>query len=126
MLFNSLTFFYFMTITYVFYLVLKHKSQNILLLAASYFFYGWWDWRFLGLIFVSTAVSYFTAIKIEDAPTERERRFYVISAATFALGLLGVFKYFNFFAQSFVDLLGLFGVRANWTELHLILPIGIS
>ena len=100
MLFNSLAFFYFMTITYLLYLVLKHNSQNILLLGASYFFYGWWDWRFLGLILASTAVSYFTAIKIEDASTEREKRFYLILAVAFALGLLGLFKYYNFFAQS--------------------------
>ena len=78
MLFNSLSFFYFMTITYLLYLVLKHRSQNILLLAASYFFYGWADWRFLGLIVISTAVSYLTAIKIEDARTERERHFYLL------------------------------------------------
>jgi len=126
MLFNSLAFFYFMTTTYLLYIVLKHNSQNLLLLAASYFFYGWWDWRFLGLISISTAVSYLTAIKIEEASTERQKRFYLILAAAFALGLLGLFKYYNFFSQSFVQLIGLFGVRTNWTELHLILPIGIS
>ncbi len=126
MLFNSLSFLYFMTITYALYLLLRHRAQNVLLLAASYFFYGWWDWRFLGLIFISTAVSYFTAIKIEDARTEREKIWYFIVAILFGLGVLGLFKYFNFFTNSFVDMLALFGVRLNWTELHLILPIGIS
>ena len=115
-----------MTITYLLYLVLKHRLQNILLLVASYFFYGSWDWRFLGLLFASTVVSYLTGIKIEEASTEREKRFYFIIAISFALGVLGLFKYYNFFAESLVELLNLFGVRASWTELHLILPIGIS
>ncbi len=126
MLFNSLSFLYFMTITYLLYLVLKHRPQNVLLLAASYFFYGWANWRFLGLIVISTAVSYLTAIKIEDARTDRERRLYLLAAVVFALGMLGLFKYYNFFSDFFVELLALFGMRANWPELHLVLPIGIS
>jgi alginate O-acetyltransferase complex protein AlgI len=126
MLFNSLPFFYFFTVTFSLYLVLKHRAQNVLLLVASYFFYGWWNWRFLGLLFLSTVVSFLTAIKMEDAPTERERRLYFGLAVVFGLGMLGLFKYYNFFSESFVELLSLFGVHVNWTELHLILPIGIS
>jgi D-alanyl-lipoteichoic acid acyltransferase DltB (MBOAT superfamily) len=115
-----------MAITYALYLVLTHRAQNILLLVASYIFYGWWDWRFVGLIFVSTAVSYVTAIKMEDASTERERYLYLMIATVFALGVLGFFKYFNFFADSMVRALLLVGLHASWTDVHLILPVGIS
>jgi D-alanyl-lipoteichoic acid acyltransferase DltB (MBOAT superfamily) len=126
MLFNSLSFLYFMTFTYLVYVVLPHRLQNIFLLLASYFFYSWANWRFLGLIVLSTAVSYTTAIKIEDARTVTERRLYFFGAVAFALGQLGIFKYYNFFSESFTDLFGALGVSIHWPELHLLLPIGIS
>ena len=105
----------------------KLKIQNLLLLAASYVFYGWWDWRFLSLIMVSTIVDYFVGLIISQSDIKLQRKVFLIISIVFNLGLLGFFKYFNFFISSWVDLLTSIGYQVQGTStLNIILPVGIS
>jgi alginate O-acetyltransferase complex protein AlgI len=103
------------------------RVQNLLLLISSYVFYGWWDYRFLSLIFLSTVVDYFVGLKIHDSKAKKTKKSYLWISILFNLGLLGFFKYFNFFIDSWIDLLGAFGYEqgSTWT-LNVILPVGIS
>ncbi len=112
---------------YGLYRALPHRGQNVLLLISSYFFYGWWDWRFLSLIFISTVVDYWAGLAMERAgENERRRRIILWVSVATNLGILGFFKYFNFFADSLVSLLQVFGVEAPVRHLNIILPVGIS
>ena len=109
MLFNSIEYFYFLPTVYILYwFVFKKdlKLQNLLILISSYFFYGWWDWRFLSLIFLSTVVDYFVGLKIYDSQDNKVKKTYLWISILFNVGLLGFFKYFNFFIDSWIDLLG--------------------
>ena len=126
MIFNSLQFAIFFIIVYTLYLGLSHKWQNRMLLVASYVFYGAWDWRFLSLIFISTALDYFCGIKIDESRDKKRRKFFLILSIFGNLSILGFFKYFDFFAQSLQGLLGLFGFSIQPHFLHIILPVGIS
>ncbi len=133
MLFNSITFFVFFAIVYTAYLLLQGRLrwQNLLLLVASYVFYGWWDWRFLSLIALSTLCDFWVGRAIgrvtdeTDEGKQHRKRLLLISVA-FNLGVLGFFKYFNFFADSFAGLLQTIGLQANVSTLQIILPVGIS
>ena len=130
MLFNSLEYLIFLPTVFILYwFVFKKdlKNQNLLILISSYFFYGWWDWRFLSLIFFSTVVDYFVGLKIYDSQDNKVKKTYLWISILFNLGLLGFFKYFNFFIESWIDLLGSFGYeqKSVWT-LNVILPVGIS
>lgn len=133
MLFNSLVFCLFFVATYSFYLALirRRRAQNVLLLAASYVFYGWWDWRFLGLIALSTIVDYSIGLamgrldKSSAAACRRRKLLLTVSIVT-NLGLLGCFKYFNFFAESAIDVLNTVGFTPDFVTLEVILPVGIS
>ena len=126
MLFNSLEFFVFLPIVLGIYFLLSMRMQNAWLLVASYVFYGSWDWRFLGLILLSTAVDYIVGMRLDraDDPVSR-KRLLAISMAT-NLGILGVFKYYGFFVGSFAALLEAFGFQAHITTLQFVLPVGIS
>jgi len=129
MLFNSLGFALFLPIVFVLYWALSKRSltwQNALLLVSSYFFYACWDWRFLFLLIFSTGLDYYTGIKMFEAKNEKLKKFWFWLSITINLGFLGVFKYFNFFADSLATLLEGFGVQANFWSLQLILPVGIS
>ncbi len=126
MLFNTLEFGLFFVIVYSLYLYLGHKAQNIMLLGASYFFYGYWDWRFLSLLFLTTGMDYFFAIKIDEIEDARKRRWLLIASVCLNLSLLGFFKYFNFFADSLKTLLGSFGYGVDFVTLRIVLPVGIS
>ncbi|MBI65992.1 MAG: membrane-bound O-acyltransferase family protein [Candidatus Marinimicrobia bacterium] len=129
MLFNSGDFFFFFLVVYVLYVSIPHRAQNILLLAASYFFYGYWDWRFLILIFISTVVDYFSGISIKsarDSLNQTLAKRWLILSLMVNLGILGFFKYFNFFADSFSSFMSLFGWEVSITTLNIILPVGIS
>src|SRR5690606_11656774 len=129
MLFNSLQFALFLPIVFAIFWSLQKKSlnhQNLLLLTASYFFYACWDWRFLFLLMFSTALDYFTGIKMHDARTENGRKVWFWLSIVINLGFLGTFKYFNFFAESFAELLSSVGFNANLPSLNIILPVGIS
>jgi D-alanyl-lipoteichoic acid acyltransferase DltB (MBOAT superfamily) len=129
MLFNSLGFALFLPIVFVFYWLLSKQKlvfQNLLLLVASYFFYVCWDWRFLFLLIFSTFLDYFTGLKMSETSSELNKKRWFWLSVLVNLGFLGVFKYYNFFAESFVDLFGSFGVKLHPWTLKVILPVGIS
>jgi D-alanyl-lipoteichoic acid acyltransferase DltB (MBOAT superfamily) len=126
MLFNSLAFFVFFAIVFCVYRLLPHKAQNRWLLAASYFFYGAWDWRFLGLILLSTVIDYVVGLALHRTDDARRRRLLVTASVVSNLTLLGIFKYAGFFAEGLHDLLSLFGVELAPFTLHVVLPVGIS
>lgn len=132
MQFNSLEFLvFFIVVFFVFWFLLLDnlKLQNIFLLITNYVFYSWWDWRFLFLIVFISSVNYFASIRISNIDPDtpgRKRKFFLLFALITNLGLLGIFKYFNFFAQSAADLLNTIGFNADALTLHIILPIGIS
>lgn len=129
MLFNSFAFLIFLPIVFCLYwYVFKSlKWQNLLVVAASYFFYGWWDWRFLILIAFTTLCSFGSGILFEHYKGQRlwQR---AISATNIILnlGILGVFKYFNFFVDNLNELFSTFGWHLDWATMNLILPVGIS
>lgn len=126
MLFNSLEFILFFVLVYGLYLVLSHRVQNLMLLVASYIFYGWWDWRFLSLIALSTLVDYVCGLKIEGAKSQRTRRWWLMASMVSNLGMLGFFKYFNFFVQNLDRVLGPLGLSMDLTIASIVLPVGIS
>ena len=126
MLFNSLEFVTFFIIVLVLYFSLPHPWQNRMLLAGSYFFYGWWDWRFLGLIFLSTSTDFLCGLRISESQTTQKKKIYLITSIAVNLGILGFFKYFNFFVESFAILLSQLGFNPNTPGLRVILPVGIS
>lgn len=127
MIFNSLVFWVFFAAVYGLYRALPHRGQNVLLLVSSYFFYGWWDWRFLSLIFISTVVDYWAGLAMERAgENERRRRIALWVSVATNLGILAFFKYFNFFADSLAGLLQVVGVDTPVRHLNIILPVGIS
>ncbi|HEX8577354.1 MAG TPA: MBOAT family O-acyltransferase [Flavobacterium sp.] len=129
MLFNSLSFLLFLPVVFVIYWSVNRKNlniQNFLLLGASYFFYACWDWRFLFLLLFSTALDYFTGIKMFEAQNQKSRKFWFWLSVSINLGFLGIFKYYNFFADSFATVLTTFGFHANLWSLQVILPVGIS
>ncbi len=130
MLFNSLEFLIFLPVVLGIYYLLPHRGQNAFLVLASCFFYANWDWRFLFPLLFSTTIDYYCASRIEaliesGAPLGARRKFLVVSLVT-NLGLLGFFKYFNFFVDSFHDLFKLLGIDLPMPALRVILPIGIS
>lgn len=127
MLFDTPVYFVFLCIVTLLYWSFKHRQQNILLLTASYVFYGWWDARFLTLIAVSTTVDYFCARAIHNSADERRRRLLLALSITVNLTFLGVFKYFNFFVDSFAVALQTLGFNDVPTvALRILLPPGIS
>jgi len=129
MLFNSLSFAVFLPIVFLIYWFAVQRDlrlQNLLLLVASYFFYACWDWRFLFLLVFSTLLDYFTGLKIHEATEGLKRKFWLCLSICVNLGFLGIFKYYNFFAESFSNALSLIGLQANLGSLNIILPVGIS
>jgi alginate O-acetyltransferase complex protein AlgI len=128
LLFNSWEFAFFFLVVLALYSVTRAKAQNLILLVASYFFYGWWDWRFLSLIAVSTAVDYLVAPKIHALGDDkaRTRKAWLMVSVLTNLGFLGFFKYFGFFVESAVVLLTTIGFEPNQPTLEIILPVGIS
>ena len=130
MSFISFHFIIFFSIVIAIYPTLPHKWQNLFLLIASYIFYGWWDWRFLGLIGISSLVDYYCAITADPeenpgASPSRRKLALIISVIT-NLTMLGIFKYFGFFVDSLKGLIGEFPLPMNLDTLNIILPVGIS
>ena len=133
MLFNSFEFALFLPIVFLLYWFIFDYAmrgckrqllwQNLLIVVASYVFYGWWDWRFLILIAITTILSFLSGIGIEKAPTQRGKKAVMIANIVVNLGILGVYKYYDFFATQFAEL---FGIKSDFLLLHLILPVGIS
>ncbi len=129
MLFNSINFAIFLPIVFVLYWFVTSKSlriQNVLLLVASYFFYSCWDWRFLFLLMFSTVLDYYTGLKMQDAVRQKIKKIWFWLSIVINLGFLGVFKYYNFFAESFAEALSHLGFHIDPFTLSIILPVGIS
>lgn len=130
MSFSSFEFAIFLPIVFCLYWLLSGsgtKAQNILLIIASYYFYGWWDWRFLVLIALSTFFDYFIGIEISKSKKESIRKALLLTTLTLNIGLLFTFKYFNFFLSSFYGIFSLFGQPLNKSlAINLVLPVGIS
>ena len=129
MLFNSIDFAFFLPIIFLLYWYFGNKSlkiQNLLVLVASYFFYACWDWRFLFLLVFSTALDYYTGIKMFESNTKRKKQFWFWLSIGINLGFLGIFKYYNFFAASLAESLSAIGLQTNFWTLQVILPVGIS
>ena len=126
MLFNSLEFLNFFVITYVLYLLLPLRGQNTVLLFASYFFYAAWDPRYLILIFISTCIDFVCGLRIERSASARLRSFFLGLSIITNLTILGVFKYYDFFAANLAILGSKFGITLDPVYLDIILPVGIS
>ena len=126
MIFNSLPFFVFIAIFFPLYFLLRGKARLLLCLAASYFFYGWWDWRFLSLIVFSTFLDYYIGLRLQNTEDPPARKNLLWISMFVNLGFLAFFKYFNFFTDSFVEMANGFGWNPDWNTLNIILPVGIS
>ena len=126
MLFHSTDFVVFFIVVLALYHVLGRRWQNRLLLAASYTFYGWWDARFLALIFFSTVVDFVCALAIDRTQVNAVRKRYLAVSVAVNLGVLGVFKYFGFFLDNLVAVLNVLGLPAQSPAFSIVLPIGIS
>ncbi|QIE60630.1 MBOAT family protein [Rasiella rasia] len=129
MLFNSFDFAIFLPIVFILYwFVCKRsiKAQNVLLVIASYVFYGWWDWRFLFLILFSTLVDYSIGLALAKESRQRKRKMLLAISVFVNIGLLGFFKYYNFFLDNFVQAFSFFGTNFEVSRLDIILPVGIS
>lgn len=128
MLFNSLEFIIFLPVVFALYWFVFNKSlrmQNALVLIASYFFYGWWSWEFLGLLIVSTLLDYLYGFGVAS-PNKKKAKLFLWLSVINNLGILGVFKYYNFFALEFQKGFDLLGLHTNPVLLKVALPIGIS
>ncbi len=129
MLFHSIDFALFLPIVFILYWFVvnkKLKLQNFLIVAASYLFYGWWDWRFLSLIFLSTLVDYTVGLKLKNEEKQTKRKVLLYTSILVNLGFLGFFKYYNFFIDNFTSAFSFFGTQIEATSLNIILPVGIS
>ena len=129
MLFNSFAYLVFFPLVFILYWLFTSKNvkiQNVFLLAASYFFYAWWDWRYLSLIILCSGVNYSAGILLMKTNIQKYRRLIIYVCCIVSLGVLGVFKYYDFFITSFADLLGSLNINLHLRTLNLILPVGIS
>ena len=129
MLFNSIDFAIFLPIVFILYwFVTKNnlKFQNLLIVLASYVFYGWWDWRFLALIAFSTLIDYTIGIKLLKQENPTKRKLLLWTSILVNLGFLGFFKYYNFFLDNFITAFSFFGQNIQAYSLNIILPVGIS
>lgn len=129
MLFNSIDFAFFLPLVFILYWFLFKKSlkaQNFLIVVASYFFYGWWDWKFLGLIAFSTIIDYSIGIGLSKENRPLQRKILLWISIFINLGFLVFFKYYNFFLDNFISAFSFFGYSINASSLNIILPVGIS
>ena len=129
MLFNSIDFAIFLPIVFIIYWFVTNKNlslQNLLIVVASYVFYGWWDWRFLSLIIFSTIVDYTVGRKLRFEENQFKRKALLWTSILVNLGFLGFFKYYNFFLDNFITAFSFFGQEIHSNSLNIILPVGIS
>ena len=125
MLFNSIDFAIFIPIVFILYWFVTNKSlklQNFLIVAASYLFYGWWDWRFLSLIFFSTIVDFLVGLGLSKETNKSKRIFLLLTSIFVNLGFLGFFKYYNFFLENFTNAFSFLGTEITANSLNIILP----
>lgn len=129
MLFNSIDFAIFLPIVFILYWFVTNKNlklQNFLIVAASYLFYGWWDWRFLLLIISSTIIDFTVGQKLRNEKNQFKRKVLLWTSIIVNLGFLGFFKYYNFFLDNFITAFSFFGTEIQTNTLNIILPVGIS
>jgi len=129
MLFTSIIFSFFLFLVFILYWVVFNrnlKGQNLFLLVSSYFFYGWWDWRFLSLLFLVSVFNYSVAVRIQVSNQKSFRKLLFITGLAVNVVTLGVFKYYNFFVNELIQLISLLGIDTSLQTLNVILPIGIS
>jgi D-alanyl-lipoteichoic acid acyltransferase DltB (MBOAT superfamily) len=126
MFFNSLIFLGFITVVFLVYPRLRLRGQNVSLLVASYVFYGYWDWRFNFLLLISTVVNFWVGQRIDTSNDQKQRKLLLFISVAVNLGILGFFKYFNFFIDSAGSLLLAIGFEPHLPVLRVILPVGIS
>jgi D-alanyl-lipoteichoic acid acyltransferase DltB (MBOAT superfamily) len=129
MIFNSIDFAIFLPIVFILYWFVTNKNlkvQNLLLLVASYIFYGWWDWRFLGLIIFSSFIDYHIGVQLSKTDVERKRKVLLWTSILVNISFLGFFKYFNFFLDNFTTAFSFFGQEISSQGLNIVLPVGIS
>lgn len=127
MQFDSYIYAVFLPLVFTGYWLLRNKLllQNMFLLAASYIFYGWWDWRFLGLIIITSTSTFLSGLMIKNDHSRRSKMWLSLNIIL-NLGILAAFKYFNFFKDSFADILRLFGANPDFPAINIMLPVGIS
>ena len=129
MFFNSIEFLIFLPLCFILYWFVVNRNlklQNAFILVASYFFYGWWDYRFLGLIAFSTVIDYSLGIAISKSQIKSRKKLFLFISLAINLGLLGFFKYFNFFIDSWIEAFNSLGYEMYASTLNIILPVGIS
>lgn len=129
MVFNSIDFAIFLPIVFILYWFVTNKNlktQNFLIVVASYVFYGWWDWRFLSLIVFSTIVDYIVGRKLKNEEEQLKRKILLWTSISVNLGFLGFFKYYNFFLDNFITAFSFFGLEIQGNSLNIILPVGVS
>jgi D-alanyl-lipoteichoic acid acyltransferase DltB (MBOAT superfamily) len=126
MLFNTFHFAYFIAILLPLYWFIPHRWQNRLLLAASYYFYGCWNPKFLSLLIISTVMDFFCGLAVDRIENPGKRKTFVALSMALNLGILGIFKYYNFFAESLQTALSGMGMNVSLDHLEMVLPIGIS
>lgn len=130
MVFNSIAFLVFFALFFHLYWWINKRGsvgfRNLFLIAASYLFYGWWDWRFLGLIIISSAADFILGLQIYQSGHPHRRKWLLVLSLLINLGILGFFKYFNFFTDSLASLLAQFSIEVPRHSLQIILPVGIS
>ena len=126
MVFTEPSFFLFFPIFACLYFFSSGRARLWVCLTGSYFFYGWWDWRFTFIIAFLTGVNYWLGLRIGAAPDQKRRKAYVVASVATSLCVLGYFKYTNFFISSFAGMLEGMGLQAHLSTLNIILPVGIS
>ncbi len=135
MLFNSIEFLVYLPIVFIIYWIIgiytnspkqNIRYQNLFVIFASYIFYGWWDWRFLSLIILATTTSFTCGLLLDKFQDKTTRKAICSFNLIVSLGILGTYKYYNFFAENFSQLLSYAGIHSGWTTLELVLPVGIS
>jgi len=129
MLFNSIEYLIFFPIVFLIYWFIVNKSisiRNAFLLLVSYIFYGWWDWRFLSCIVISSILDYSLGIAIANTTLKKKKLLLLLISLIVNLGILCIFKYYNFFIEEFLKLTSIFGFNSNSLILNIILPVGIS
>ncbi len=129
MLFNSIEFaIFFPIVFFIYWFILQNnlKWQNVFLLIVSYIFYGWWDWRCLSLIFLSSVIDFLIGLLLGKTENPKQRKRILLISLIFNIGLLSYFKYFNFFIESLITAFSTIGIQLNYFPLNIILPAGIS
>ncbi len=129
MFFNSIDFAIFLPIVFILYWYVTNRNlrtQNLLIVAASYLFYGWWDWRFLSLIIFSTTVDFWVGFQLKKTDHQQRRKTLLWTSILVNLGFLAFFKYYNFFLDNFITAYSFFGTEIKANSLNIILPVGIS